>query len=1240
MKKKQVIAILMAAAMMAPNTSAFAAIPAAENKTASSHQELSKQLAEESVVLLENGSNTLPLEKGTTVSVFGNTQLSGTTTIFEGLENAGISYYQPLADYYISTGTENHGWGEEDGFIGTDSVENDAEKWGQLVTSGTSWNRPAGLASPEIKLDGGEVIEDGLVAEAAKNSEAAIVILKRQTGTEEMDRTTQAGDWYLNYSERKLLEQVTSKFEKVVVVLEVKFGIDLSWLDEYGIDTVLLSYSSGDYTAQVYGEIIGGMVNPSGKMSDTLMTTYEEYSTGIENFAFTTYEDYGLTAEKNNARFGQEDPVSVYEEDIYLGYKYYDTFGKDVRYAFGSGLSYSDFEFSDSSISVDGETSAVTVTTTITNTTEDDSIVDGKEVMEVYVSKPQGKLEQAYQNLVAFNKTDDLSAGEFETITAQFDLYDIASYDEEQAAYILEPGYYYIRVGSSSRDTEIVGAIQVENEIKVEQLANQCEITEDVRENIDFLSNEGAVPITYEGEEEEKKAAQENAIVIDASYISYREMTAEDYAEYENFTAEELEEDAPVYTLKAVQEGLITLEQFVSQVSPQEMMMLLCGNCFDFTPEQYIQVNVNDKEQFTAWDDETVSYFHDSDAPASGAGLTRSLGRLGVPTVNMSDGASGITVKEKEVEGEEGLYTSPSWPSAAARTCTWNPSLLREFGDAMGSLMEIGGINIWLAPAVNLHRNPLAGRNIEYMSEDAVLTGLSTYYISEEISKHGVAVQLKHFAGNEQEHYRRGYQNHNDPSEPRKDAVDTIVTERNLRENYLKAFEYTIKNVENATVMTAFNRINGVNCAANEDLLIHILREEWGYEGGMTADWGDYDVTPTGAEMLIASNTWTMPGSNWNNSYITQMYEGFEDGTLSEQVLRRETASVMKTLLKDARVFDDTFHFTTISGSTEENAISTWFGDLQIFTGMLPDAEVGKEYSIVKMNPLNATGGHALTYTYSVSENGDALPEGITLAPNGVLSGAALEGTEGTYEVEFVVTTDQGESASKVLSLTVKNEKTTDVEDETEILQGEKEEIEKEEETEEAEKEGTGILTTELPDGAAIAAYDVTLKCSKEDAVFTVESGELPTGLKLSEDGELKGSFGASESGYYTFTVAAVSGEEIYTQEYHLYVNGLLAVTPEAYTTWKVKAGEEFVQQIEIEDGVTEFFKFEIDTKKGTGLPQGLSLEVMDSGRYAQIQGTPEPGSEGSYTVVINMDRQDFAISPVETTMIYTIVVE
>lgn len=1232
MKRKQITALLAAAALLVPGTGTGAAIPANQNQTAARHQELAQQLSEESVVLLENRSEILPLAKGTTVAVFGNTQLSGSTTIFEGLEHAGIAYYEPLAEYYTATGAENHGWGEEDGFFSVESEENDSEKWGKPVYSETSWNRPAGLAEPEIKLDGGEVKADGLVADAAENSDAAVVILNRETGTEEMDRTTQAGDWYLNYSEKKLLEQVCDKFEKVIVVLEVKYGIDLSWLDAYGIDTVLLSYASGDYTPQTYGEIIGGTVNPSGKLPDTLMTTYEEYSTGIENFAFTTYDDYGLTAERNNSRFGQDDPVSVYEEDIYLGYKYYDTFGKDVRYAFGSGLSYSEFDFSDSKISVDAGTSSVTVTATITNTTEDASVADGKEVMEVYVSKPQGKLEQPYQNLVAFEKTEALASGDAETVTAEFDLYEIASYDEERAAYVLEPGYYYVRVGNSSRNTEVAGVIKVENEIVVEQLANQCEISEDVEQNVEFLSNENAVPITYEGEEEEKEDAEQSAIVVDDSYISYREVTAEDYAEYESFTAEKLEEDAPAYTLKAVQEGLITMEQFVSQLSPQEMMVFLCGNCFDFTPEQYIQVSVKDKEYFTAWDDENMNYFNGSDAPASGAGLTRSIPRLGIPTVNMSDSAAGITVKEKEVEGEDGLYSSPNWSSAAARTCTWNPGLLRQFGDAMGELMEIGGINIWLAPAVNLHRNPLAGRNIEYMSEDGVLTGLCTYYVSEEVSKHGVAVQLKHFAGNEQEHYRRGYQNHNDPSEPAKDAVNTIVTERNLRENYLKAFEYTIKNVDNATVMTAFNKINGVNCAQDKDLLIHILREEWGYEGAMTADWGDYDVTSTAVDMLLGSNSWTMPGSNWNNSYILQMYEGYEDGTLPEEVLRRETQNVLKTLLKDGRIFDETYHFATLSDSSEEDAVSSWFGELSFYTTMLPNAVPGEEYSTVKQNPLNASGGQALTYTYSVSENGDSLPEGIVLSPSGVLSGTAAEGTEGTYEIEFVVTTDKGESASKKLTLTVGEESVMPLEEETETAT--------ETETEESVEEGQGIVTKELPDGAATAAYETVLKCSEENAVFTAESGELPAGLKLSEDGTLKGSFGASESGYYTFTIAASCGEELYTKEFSLYVSGLLAVTPEAHTVLRGKAGEAFAQKIEIKDGVTQFFKFELDNTKGNGLPEGLTLEVEATGKYAEIKGVPAQGSEGTYTVVMDMDRQDFAISPVETTMVYTIIIE
>lgn len=1172
----------MSAAMVCSGSSCvFAATePKATTEEGIANEALAREMEVESIVLAQNDSGILPLDKEQKVAVFGRGQLvpntggsgSGaangayTSNLLDGLDARGIAVCEELRAFYESKVTQqetqswfgtsvntviDHGW---------DQANEYPDEWGTPVYSGTGFSMTAGVNTPDVKLDDGEIKDDGIVARAAQETDTAIVVITRTTGAEEMDRIQQPGDWYLDASERVLLEQVTDKFDKVVVLLSVNGSIDMSWVDTYGIDTVMISYGSGSQTGYAMADLLFGYENPSAKLADTITKTYEEHPTA-ETFGYHTYDEYGLDAVANNSVFGEQgqtDPVSLYTEGIYEGYRYFDTFGKEVLYPFGSGLSYSDFTFTDMSVEANREAKSITVTATINNVTEDESIPEGKEVMEVYVSAPEGKLEQPYQKLVDFEKSEELASGESQTISIDIPLDELASYDEEQAAYILEPGEYYIRVGSSSRDTHVAGAFCVEEEILVEQLENQLSMAEENKElyERERLSSQDAEPITYEGEEEELAKAKEEAIVITADDVKIS-------AEAPVFTetvVEELPEGSPVYTFEAVQDGTISLAQFVSQLTTDELVMLCSGGATAgittyYSDDDGIEIdNVNTK----------------INQATSGAGASRSVERLNIPSIAYADGSAGISYNQTETV----LDKNVGWSRAAAVACIWNKDLLYSYGDAVGKEMTKINIDYWLAPSINLHRNPLNGRNNEYYSEDPVLSGWTAATVAEGVASNGVSVCLKHFAGNDQEHYRRGVQNETTLEEGTSlDAINVITSERALREITLKPFEMAVKTGAVKNVMSAFNKVNGQYCATSSDLLIDILRGEWGFDGFVVTDWGDLDTIADPDLEMAGGNDVIMSGKHVMYRIPDKIVEGLEKGTVTVEDLQRNA-----------------YHFLSAvkaSALSDEEGMHQYAQEAAIRTTTLPIAKVNHEYQEAKVNPVIAA-APAQSYTISVSENSkDTLPEGITLAPNGTLSGKPAEGSQGIYEITFKVTDADGQSAEKTLILEVEGELIID----TSALPVAK-----------WNQEYTGKLTAVDAEGNEV------------EGTFTSEE-PLPEGLTLSEDGTISGtSMSYGDDAVMTFHVQADGKDGTAHTVIHC-IEKEVEVTTEALADAELDA--EYACMIEVEGGLAPF------TYKVKGLPNGFAVvdnQVLSGnlmfGLY-YIPGTIPASSEGMYEVEI-----------------------
>ena len=645
---------------------------------------------------------------------------------------------------------------------------------------------------------------------------------------------------------------VCSQFAKAVVILNVNGLIDLSWINRYAtMKSLVFLGIPGEEGAAALARVLSGRVNPSGKMAVTVAERYEDYPSAA-HFTWDkecpdqilTYEDYGLSAEKNGRRGFDKSPVTVYWEDIYAGYRYFDAFQKNVLFPFGHGLSYTHFCITE--IHTEKKQNGIKVTARVKNI----GAVSGKEVVQVYLSKMDGK-GSAYpmQALKGFEKTSLLDPGNGELLCITIPWKELAVYEETKAAWVIEEGEYVLHVGNSSRNTVSAGRIRAEQIFCLEQCANRLTIASSNLKKIKFLTEQyKAAEITEKSCEQGNEMGREdseNIIMIDWEDI--RQENAEESAIISDSGLECLGKQKPDF----------------SEFSIEELSSL----CVGYGPGIPFAV-AGDQSQPSAILDESGRPLTTNSHPAGYAGyVSPAMVEKGIKSIFYKDGPAGI--------GET------AWPIA----CAFDRTLWYEFGNTVGAECEQRQVDIWLAPAVNLHRNPLCGRNFEYFSEDPYLTGVCACEIAKGVQEnHPVLVCPKHFAVNEQETFRRGNSKRN------YDAVDSILTERAAREIYLKPFEMLVRDAEVACIMTSFNKINGIFAGGNKDLCTHILRDEWGFKGAVVTDWGDMDVVVDGADAVAAGNDIVMPGGP---PVIRQILKGYNEG----RVTRSELESAVSHLL-------------------------------------------------------------------------------------------------------------------------------------------------------------------------------------------------------------------------------------------------------------------------------------------------------------------------------------------------------
>ncbi|MGY3814427.1 glycoside hydrolase family 3 C-terminal domain-containing protein [Globicatella sulfidifaciens] len=683
---------------------------------------LLRQAAAESIVLLEN-EGVLPLKANNKLAVFGRSQIdyfyvgygSGgevnppyLVNVIQGLEEKDLLLNKVLIKKYQTFSANNI---VEDGIWG---------QWPRFLEEMT-------LTNEEVKS-------------ASEDSEIALIVIGRAAG-EDRENVLEEGSYYLTQKEKQMIDQVTHYFEKVILVINSGNVIDLSWTENYAFSAILFAWQGGMESGNAIADVLMGDVNPSAKLPDTIARHYEDYPSAKQ--------------------FGHEEYVE-YVEDIYVGYRYFETFHPEkVIYPFGYGLSYTQFAM-DSELLVNDK--SVTINVSVTNIGE----MPGKEVVQVYHEPPQGKLGKPKRNLIEFQKTELLQPGETENLNFEIKLQDLASYDDSGVtghpfSYVLEAGEYQFYVGDSLINLELVGNYHLEKLLVIQKLKQIAAPVENFNRLVATLE-EGQLVETYQPVTLQKESVKERVL-------------------------QHLESLSEVSSEETFLDTGKTVSELIHSFSKEELDALTRGE----------------------------GPMNSSFGPKGNAGMfggtIESLRQKGIPPVITTDGPAGIRLN----------YYASLLPCGTAFASTWNLELLEGIGIEFGKELLDLGSDMILAPGMNIHRNPLGGRNFEYFSEDPYLTGkmAASYVIG--VQSNQVAACPKHFACNNQETNR----NYN----------DSRVSERALREIYLKGFEICVKESNPYSIMSSYNKINGVWAHYHFDLATEILRNEWKYQGCILTDW-------------------------------------------------------------------------------------------------------------------------------------------------------------------------------------------------------------------------------------------------------------------------------------------------------------------------------------------------------------------------------------------------------------------
>lgn len=810
---------------------------------------LAREAAAEGYVLLEN-DGTLPLKEkrialygsGARMTVKGGTGSGAvrerySVSIEAGLKNAG---------YEITT-TD---WLDRFDAYYNDTYQKYNDEVEEKVKGIRDFYQILGMAGKFEHPTGIPVTEEDIAGSAV---DTAIYVLARQAG-EGTDREDKKGDYQLDDVEIENLRTVSKGYQNLVVIVNAGGVIDLSFLDELHVSALVYYVQGGEEGGNALADVLSGKLNFSGKLATSWAYRFSDIPSN------TTY-----------SYLGGDSHNQEYNEGIYVGYRFFDTFGVAPRYHFGYGLSYTEFTIRAESVSIADERAYVQLT--VKNT----GGCAGKEVVQVYVTVPYGDGAE-YQRLMAFKKTKELAPEEEQKLTVNFALKDMAVYEEAQASYVLKQGAYVLRVGNASNQTAPAAVFTLAEDTVTEVCTNICPVQHTVEEIIPPMRKEenldGVTGIEIKAADIKKQVH---------SYPKLPVFTAEDEA--------------------AGDDGTKSIRDKIESMTVRQLAMLVCGG------------DTQGKRIVTA-------------LGASGSTTAELYEDCGIPNVICSDGPAGLNLTSQIVELPDGSIKAArvvenfeaykryffgfarialtsqmadvgdgvvhyqyatAWPCSQLLAQTFHTELMERIGDAVGKEMEEFGVTVWLAPGMNIHRNPLCGRTFEYYSEDPLVSGKMAAAIVRGVQSHpGKGMSIKHFVANN--------------CELERNASSSNINERALREIYLKGFEIAVKESAPMTVMASYNMINGVYATNNYDILVKVLRNEWRFEGMVMSDWDSMTADREDCMKAKTGDVLKAPGAQCDlvmpghAAQAEALVKGVEEGLVSMDDLRRSAARVLRMI--------------------------------------------------------------------------------------------------------------------------------------------------------------------------------------------------------------------------------------------------------------------------------------------------------------------------------------------------------
>ncbi len=756
----------------------------AMRKTAST----ARRAAAEGIVMLENKNGALPLKRREKAAIFGRAQIDynagGTgsggsvnteyqTDILSALENSGVSLNKELADFYRD-------W----------VLKNPASEGG-----GTWASRPLFQEEPEL--------DDEFVKKTAEVSDTAIVVIGRSSG-EEQDSFFGKGGWLLTDTELKTLRAVRGYFKKVIALLNVPAVIDTSWAETLKIDALLYIWQGGQEGGEAVADVLCG-VSPSGRLTDTIARSYPDYPSA--------------------AGYDEGDKI-YYKEDIFVGYRYFETFCPEkVLYPFGFGLSYTEFKISCRSAVIAG--GEIKLNAAVKNT----GTAVGKEVVQVYAEPPECALPRPKLTLIEFAKTRSLRPGEEQELEIKFPLSRLSYYDDRNFCYKADKGTYRLILAKNVRDRSAV----VRFELYKDEIFRRCRSLAAPREPFGRLCG-----------------FDENGPLFEPAPIKKTAIRRE------NHPAEIKRPGRKKFMIKDVREGVVSVNEFVAPLSDKELACLCRGE------------GMNSRRV----------------RPGTGTafgGVSRGLRGLGVPVAAGTDGPSGLRFDN----GDKATLV----PIGTMLACSWNKKLVFDIYRRIGGEMRENDVDLLLGPGFNIHRNPLCGRNFEYFSEDPYVSGVIAASALNGLKTKHVCGTLKHIAANNREKGRK--------------TSDSIISERALREIYLKPLEYAMELSKPEALMTAYNAVNGEMCGSNYEMLTGIIRGEFGFKGMIMTDWwaglGSASAPSkhdTAAMLRAGCDIYMVQKSPKANSGADNTLAALKNGSLTRGELQQAAKNILRLLLK------------------------------------------------------------------------------------------------------------------------------------------------------------------------------------------------------------------------------------------------------------------------------------------------------------------------------------------------------